>query len=177
VSATEALRRSQERFVEIVWPKIRGMEIWDGEPELLPVENVGGKVAETLDYQGGADYALTYDDGGLEFVASRVCGVNRDGRVYNEFTVRDRIASGWPTEMDKRCRAAINGRLLLSWVVQANVVDGRLSWACVARAREFYPFICPLRDRLPRRQTDDAAFLKISPLLLEGVQYEEWMPL
>jgi hypothetical protein len=167
------MRLSRLQFTEVVWPEIQPLAIWGEEPEeLVPIELVDERLAERLDRQGGADYAISYSMG-LEFVASRVCGVNRDGHSYNEFTVRDAIPGGYPTEMDKRCRAALDGRLILRWVVQANVIGQQLTWACVADARQFYEWICPMREQLEARQTTNARFLKVPPAALEGVRYEE----
>ncbi len=133
----ESLARSQRDFLELVWPQIsRGC----GGGDIIPVESVSDSgFAATLDLSAGIDAWQTLTDATagtvLRGIASRV---QWGDHAWDTFTVRRTVASGRPTEYDKRLAALTEDRgyLYPHLTVQAYIDNDVLLSVGVARTRQ-----------------------------------------
>lgn len=132
----DELNASQRDFMDVIWPVIADV---CGGGQLIPVESVSQSgFARELDMFAGIDAWQLLDDrvagAALRGIASR----RQIGpTAWDTFTIRRSLASGNPTEYQKR-KAALednSGYLYPHLTVQAYMDNGRLLSVGVAETR------------------------------------------
>lgn len=134
---TKALERSQQDFLDVVWPAIRDV---CGGGEIIPVESVSeAEFANALDVLSGIDaWQRLPDEVAGEALRGIAIRTQWGQRAWDTFTVRCSRVSGMATEYQKRT-AALTGRGYLTpyLTVQSYITDGgRLLSVGVARTED-----------------------------------------
>lgn len=172
----ESLRDSAYDFSRVVWPVVKP---WIDAEDVYPVEAVGGAAATIVDIFAGIDLWVL-DETGLRGVASRV--QYPQGNPYLSFTIRSRLPSGLPTELDKRLAAMGQpeaGYLFPIFTIQAYVTEprtGELSYVCMVRTRDLFEFVRQNVKELRVRTNpqDGTEFLVVWVADLLGADYPIW---
>lgn len=150
------LSASATAFRDLVWPAVA---MGCGGGVLMPMEGVADShFAREVDRLSGVDaWQLIESQGVMRSIASRV----QFGRAYASFTIRETLASGRETELDKRLLALHErhrGWLLPALTVQGYVTGqsgGTLLYAAVAYSEELYRHIDSGGDYDSRTNPDD----------------------
>jgi hypothetical protein len=133
------LSDSAAAFRDIVWPRIAPI---CGGGEIVPMEGVKAESGAFSLFAGAVDRLCGIDawqlcaEHGMRGIATRI---QFGGKPWASFTMRERRATGAPTELEKRARCLAQARrrwLLPALTVQAYVSargpGGRLLYAAVA---------------------------------------------
>lgn len=181
VTLTENLSNSAYDFQRAVWPVVKE---WVGAEDLYPSETDSGPFAAVADIFAGID-AWVLDKNGVRGVASRIQYV-LGGPTYVSFTIRARLPSGWPTELDKRLQALSKpeeGYLFPMFTVQAYLNEPRTGdpeYICMVKTKDLFDHVARHRDELPvrRNRHDGSEFLVVwcERLLEDGCRLWEMPP-
>lgn len=117
----DAITRSSRTFVDVVWPAFSGSsDIFD----VYPVETIrDSPIAGILDMQAGIDVIVMADNQPFA-ISSRVQYLKPPWDSWDTFTLRSRLRSGAPTELEKRTKAILSGAITPRYHIQGYVTEG-----------------------------------------------------
>jgi hypothetical protein len=160
-AVAQKLTASSNDFLRVVWPTLSRRF---GGGEIYPVESVTEKgFAKQLDVLAGIDVWHVVRNEGMRGIASRVQWTDSP---FDTFSVRYALASGQPTEFQKRLHALRNqarGFLLPEFTVQAYVAppkgEGALLSAAVMKTSSLiYLFNNIMEDMVDAQKEVDWGF-------------------
>lgn len=154
---------------------------WLPPGDYIPVEQDSSRAGRAVDVVGGVDGWYVTDETKLQGIAHRV----QYGAAFSSFTVRSRLPSGNPTELQKRLEALERQEehfVVPHFTVQAYVDrrrTGRLLMALMVRTADLFRFLLDHLDMAEERTNpeDGAKFLVVwaSDLQAAGLEVRTWL--
>lgn len=134
-----AIKKSNERFLSLVWPVVR---LWMGGGDIVPVEAVTNPrfAEDMLDKYGSIDlWHVLHERGKMRGIASRVQKLKY--KIFHTFTLRD----NGPKSEFERLRTSIEGHFLHPELFcQAYLVPGdapdALAYVAMVKVRDLIKF-------------------------------------